>query len=441
MNFKTVVLLLLGLFIVSCINDEKTLSLSEKNLVIPYEGGDISLDISLGSNWRIANSTDWISVSSNEGYGSETIDITVEGNLAEERNTTIEVTDESGSSIVHIKQLAKSPGVEFLYKIPIVFHVLYNDINDSKQNTPYSHLEQILDSVNKLFRNAGPNSADLNVEFYLAKRDPMGNLLKEPGVERVHWHSATMNAPRFMNSTKKEDLALIWDPNKYVNVILYNFENSAILGISAFPLVPSDKPMKHLDQVASHTLDVSQLDKMRCVSLNSIHITDKKEDSPFMPSNPAATLAHELGHYLGLRHTFSEKGNILVGCQDSDGYMDTPTYDKQEYDRKVEYLLRRIQNDSIAKKEFSFSTLYERNACYGGGKFVSRNIMDYDYCHKNQFTQEQKEIVRHVLTYSPFIPGPKIIENSKLNDKQHAKNIVIPYTASNCPEIIEFPKF
>ncbi|MGV4509066.1 hypothetical protein ACQ1Q1_11855, partial [Ornithobacterium rhinotracheale] len=78
----------------------------------------------------------------------------------------------------------------------------------------------------------------------------------------------------------------------------------------------------------------------------------------------------------------------------------------------------------------------EKGACYEVGKFISRNIMDYDYCYKNQFTQDQKEIVRHVLTYSPFIPGPKIINRNVLN-KATAKNIVIPFTASSCPEIIE----
>ncbi|MCK0206337.1 zinc-dependent metalloproteinase lipoprotein [Ornithobacterium rhinotracheale] len=436
MNFKTILLWLSGFLILSCTNEEKSLSLSDNNFEIPYEGGEVNLTIKSGSKWRMSNPSNWISVSSSEGYGSEIIEIKVEGNLEGERNATIEITDDSGISVVNIKQLAKSPDVEFIYKLPVIFHVLYSDANDKTQNIPYANLQQTLDTVNKLFKNAGPNSVNLNVEFVLAKRDPVGNLLKEPGVERVHWHSSTMNAPRFMNSTKEEDLALIWDPNKYVNVVLYHFENSAILGISAFPLVPNDKPMKYLDQVPTPVLDVSQLDKMRCVSLNSVHIMEKKNDQ----INTAATLAHELGHYLGLRHTFSERGNVLIGCQDTDGCMDTPTYNKQEYDQKVAYWLRKIENDSVAKKEFSFKTLYERDACYGGGKFISRNIMDYDYCYKNQFTQDQKEIVRHVLTYSPFIPGPKIINRNVLN-KATAKNIVIPFTASSCPEIIEFPKF
>nr|WP_164881970.1 hypothetical protein [Ornithobacterium rhinotracheale] len=49
----------------------------------------------------------------------------------------------------------------------------------------------------------------------------------------------------------------------------------------------------------------------------------------------------------------------------------------------------------------SFEILYEKGACYEVGKFISRNIMD----------------------------------------KAMAKNIVIPFTASSCPEIIEFSKF
>ena len=34
--------------------------------------------------------------------------------------------------------------------------------------------------------------------------------------------------------------------------------------------------------------------------------------------------------------------------------------------------------------------------------------MDYSYSYLNQFTSDQFSRVRHVLMYSPLIPGPKI---------------------------------
>ena len=40
-------------------------------------------------------------------------------------------------------------------------------------------------------------------------------------------------------------------------------------------------------------------------------------------------------------------------------------------------------------------------------KIISYNIMDYAISYSNQFTQNQRERIRHVLSYSPLIPGPK----------------------------------
>ena len=37
-------------------------------------------------------------------------------------------------------------------------------------------------------------------------------------------------------------------------------------------------------------------------------------------------------------------------------------------------------------------------------EFISYNIMDYAISYSNQFTQNQRERIRHVLSYSPLIP-------------------------------------
>lgn len=39
--------------------------------------------------------------------------------------------------------------------------------------------------------------------------------------------------------------------------------------------------------------------------------------------------------------------------------------------------------------------------------FTSHNIMDYAYSYSDQFSHDQRNRIRHVLTYSPLIPGPK----------------------------------
>ncbi|MFA6832963.1 MAG: M43 family zinc metalloprotease, partial [Bacteroidaceae bacterium] len=123
------------------------------------------------------------------------------------------------------------------------------------------------------------------------------------------------------------------------------------------------------------------------------------------------TLAHELGHYLGLHHPFSEdeKGNLTTSCINSDYCDDTPSYDRAAYE-KVLMLLLASQPDSIPIPMKEAAT---RESCETSKEFVGRNIMDYEVCYSDQFTSDQRTRIRHVLAYSPLIPGPKKTTTTK----------------------------
>ncbi|UVV51806.1 M43 family zinc metalloprotease [Bacteroides thetaiotaomicron] len=47
-----------------------------------------------------------------------------------------------------------------------------------------------------------------------------------------------------------------------------------------------------------------------CISINSSYIYEQSTDERINQNDAAITLAHELGHYLGLRHVFSEGGPL-----------------------------------------------------------------------------------------------------------------------------------
>ena len=53
-----------------------------------------------------------------------------------------------------------------------------------------------------------------------------------------------------------------------------------------------------------------------------------------------------------------------------------------------------------------FSELLLRSSC-DSVKYNADNIMDYSICLGFKITPEQKARIRHVLYYSPLIPGPK----------------------------------
>lgn len=137
-------------------------------------------------------------------------------------------------------------------------------------------------------------------------------------------------------------------------------------------------------------------------SINSLFINDQSTSTQYSTADITVTLAHELGHYLDLHHAFSENDEgIYDGCFDSDYCDDTPTYNKVEYDADYAYTAK---NDPA---NFTFDYLVKRKNCKTNQTFTSTNIMDYSVSYSDRFTNDQRSRIRHVLTYSPLIPGPK----------------------------------
>lgn len=289
----------------------------------------------------------------------------------------------------------------FYYELPVIFHVLYADKNDRNQYVSKERLAEVLTVVNKLYKNA-----DMNLEFTLATKDPKGNTLAEPGVERIPWTGEyPIDCDNFMSDNKRTYTNLLWDPNLYINVMMYNFKaeagsNMITLGISHLPYTTSVSQLDGLNKSNSSSLKLENLQYAYCLSINSL-FSERNNTA-----DVTVTLAHELGHYLGLFHTFAEDqktGVLLDDCADTDYCIDTKSYAKPSYDSWLDGLDR--------SKKYTLEYLSQRNNC-DGAEFISYNIMDYSYGFMNQFTPDQRTRIRHVLSYSPLIPGPKKASSS-----------------------------
>lgn len=380
---------------------------------ISSNGQTVEVNITSNNSWTASTNASWCNLSPQKGNGNQKLTIIVEGNIDQAARTATITVSSSGATnkTIQISQNGASPSAgEFRYELPVIFHVLYKDKTDPLQYVRASRLADILSIVNKLYEGDA-QSAKMNLEFRLANINPEGEPMETPGVEYVQWsESYPINCDKFMSDESGKYVKYLWDPNKYINVMIYNFlgDNSGTttLGISHLPFSTKGNTfMEGLNPVESTHLSLNNLKFPYCASINSLYINHQSTGNEYNTSDVTVTLAHELGHYLGLHHVFSEtdEGDLINTCKDTDYCEDTPSYDKQAYDTYYAWVMspsNNIPDDQL------FSYLVKRENC-SGTEFTSTNIMDYAVSYSNRFTQDQRDRIRHVLTYSPLIPGPK----------------------------------
>lgn len=383
---------------------------------LSYEETNIEIELRTGSEWTATSMATWCTVSQGKGTGDTRLNIAVEANIGGERSGEVKIWTPDKLVTISIRQNAMPAEQEYHYKIPVVFHVLYNDQNDSKQYIPQARLAGILKKVNAYYRgetlyNGGSTGVNMNLEFVLAEKDEKGNTLSDPGVEYVKLDNMPLDCEEFMSAKKNVDL--LWDPNRYINIMLYNFDtvdggNSIILGISHLPLsVSGNNYLIGLPPTSYNYLTKENLSYPKCVSINSLYAYEETgNDGRYNSFDVNVTLAHELGHYLGLHHAFDENddASLTDKCIDTDYCEDTPSYNRIAYIANLTAMLQEAQQTG---KEVSMAEAATRENCKTGERFKSYNLMDYEICYSDRFTNDQRHRIRHVLTYSPLTPGPK----------------------------------
>lgn len=409
-----------------CSDDEEErvyqLELQPDEITLEAEGGLAILHVKAPGDWAVGSGMpEWCEPVAVSGTGDGELKIEVSPNpSAEERQAVIEVRSENGNGQCRIVQKGSIPVETGEREIPVVFHVIYQDPNDPLQNVPYERLTYLLERVNENYHR---NHVD--VKFVLAETDPQGEMLAEPGVERVQWQgSYPINYEDIMGNNESKYNYLTWDQNRYVNILLYQMSMKGLLGVSHMAYGRASRPMEGLTGLSDY-VDASQLAYAHCVSVNSLYINHESTDMFFDTMDATVTLTHELGHYLGLFHVFSEPEPGMPACADTDYCADTPTYIQANYHQWLEQFLREHQGERLA-----LGDLARREAC-DGTVFTSTNYMDYDYVFYSEFTDEQRARMDYVLNYSPLIPGPR--QNLRDTRAVSHEKLDLPIRMHVCP--------
>ena len=356
-------------------------------------------------------------------------------------------------------------------RIPIVFHVVYN--NDD-QNISDDLIRSQINILNEDFRRINVNAsetrdtflsvvADAEIEFFLAGEDPDGN--PSSGITRTFTNKSTFIdisiaelleaaaecGTDFTDPVVADCLAAIfenvdieavkseesggknaWDTERYLNIWIANYGLEGIGGGDPIPYILgfAYPPMEAPNWPADVFPD--ELEKKDGVVL---HFQVVGRNNPFNGTlaginDQGRTCVHEVGHYLGLRHIWGDGD-----CTMDDGISDTPS----------------AGSDSQATTDVNgCSDFHDKDSCENDDMpDMIENYMDYsvESC-QNSFTIEQVALMRAMLegprsgllanevsgvdeTYSQFtiFPNPSSGEVNVVSNQQQIELINV-YDAS-----------
>lgn len=241
--------------------------------------------------------------------------------------------------------------------IPVVVHVVYRT---SMQQISREQVESQIRILNEDYLkmsntngdNTHPVGANCKIAFVLAKRDPNNN-----PTDGITYTATNQTSFGFNDAVKFTNSGGInaWPRDSYLNIWVCNL-GSGLLGYASFPGEPAN--------VDGVVCDYAAFGDMGTASA---------------PFDLGRTLTHEIGHWLGLLHTWGDDDTDSDPCLGSDYIDDTPNQELPTFGCPAPNVIVSCDNGPD-----------------GGDMY--QNYMDYsdDAC-MNIFTIDQAAVMTDVL--------------------------------------------
>lgn len=297
-----------------------------------------------------------------------------------------------------------------IYRIPVVVHVIHS--NPSGQiggpnnvNISDEQIRSQIQVLNEDYRrregtngfNTNPLGADAMIEFYLATTDPSGQ--PSNGITR-HYYADKASFNVFDDDVLLSQIAY-WPSDRYLNVWVTKLDD--YLGYTQFPTAADT-----LGGLPANTNELTD------GTIIDYRVFGRRTGTITLPLYLLGrTVTHEIGHWLGLIHTWGDG----AGCNE-DYVADTPP----------------MQDGSVAPQ----SCRQTFSNCNGRGQTrdLMENYMNYwpDAC-MNMFTAGQVARMRTVLTVSPRRARLIRAAGTPLTESETLDVFVYPNPASSDPAV------
>jgi hypothetical protein len=287
--------------------------------------------------------------------------------------------------------------------IPVVVHVVHRTQDNIGANTNISiaQIEDQLRILNEDYSKTNPEfpnpprntfinyAGNPELKFCLASIDPSGN--QTTGITRTPTSKTSWDVDSESNDMKQASLGGIdnWDPLRYLNIWVCNLSNSSgggqTLGYAYLPGLQGNNSQSWKDGLV--------VDYMFFGTTGSVS-----------SSSNGRTTTHEIGHYLGLNHTFCES----TGCCDNDLNSQYSWGDVDDTPATEDIYFGSVNSNTTNNtcNDLSYSNVFSTNVLD-----MDENYMSYA-TDTWMFSQGQVDVMLGTLNASTFQGGRANLKNS-----------------------------